>query len=237
MTHDYERHGTTTLFAAMNALDGTVIGRNMQRHRHQEFIRFLNVIEKQVPVGKTIHAIVDDYAAHKHPNVRMARTSSVDVPLHTDLRILAQRRRRLLRHPHQAAPEARRLSVVVSLQAAINRFLEEPNHRRSPSPGPPIQTRSSPPSGAGTKRSIPSTSMTGDLPQAAGDDHGRPGRDRPGTGAGRLARPNAKRAVRRLRAARMPGRRRQAHGLRGPDHRDRSGGARPPSRAACRSRR
>ena len=52
MTHDYVRHGTTTLFAAMNVLDGTVIGRNMQRHRHQEFIRFLNVIEKQVPVGK-----------------------------------------------------------------------------------------------------------------------------------------------------------------------------------------
>jgi transposase len=47
-----------------------VIGRNMQRHRHQEFIRFLNVVEKQVPVGKTIHAIVDNYAAHKHPNVR-----------------------------------------------------------------------------------------------------------------------------------------------------------------------
>jgi hypothetical protein len=52
MTHDYERHGTTTLFAAMNILDGTVIGRNMQRHRHQEFIRFLDVVEKQVPVGR-----------------------------------------------------------------------------------------------------------------------------------------------------------------------------------------
>jgi hypothetical protein len=64
MTHDYERHGTTTLFAAMNVLDGTVIGRNMQRHRHQEFIRFLNIIEQQVPAGKTIHAIVDNYAAH-----------------------------------------------------------------------------------------------------------------------------------------------------------------------------
>jgi hypothetical protein len=70
MTHDYVRHGTTTLFAAMNVLDGTVIGCNMQRHRHQEFIRFLNVIEKQVPAGKTIHAIIDNYAAHKHPNVR-----------------------------------------------------------------------------------------------------------------------------------------------------------------------
>jgi hypothetical protein len=70
MTHDYKRHGTTTLFAAMNVLDGAVIGRNMQRHRHQEFIRFLNVIEKQVPAGKTTHAIVENYATHKHRNVR-----------------------------------------------------------------------------------------------------------------------------------------------------------------------
>ena len=65
MTHDYKRHGTTRLFAALNILDGTVIGRNMQRHRHQEFIRFLNTIEAQVPKRKAIHAIVDNYATHK----------------------------------------------------------------------------------------------------------------------------------------------------------------------------
>jgi len=70
MTHDYKRNGTTTLFAALNVLDGTVIGRNMQRHRHQEFIRFLNLIEAQVPAGKAIHVILDNYAAHKHPKVR-----------------------------------------------------------------------------------------------------------------------------------------------------------------------
>ena len=70
MTHDYKRHGTTTLFAALNILDGTIIGRNMQRHRHQEFVRFLNTIEAQVPVGKVIHAVVDNYATHKHPRVR-----------------------------------------------------------------------------------------------------------------------------------------------------------------------
>lgn len=58
MTHDYIRHGTTTLFAALNVLDGTVIGRNMQRHRHQEFIRFLNVVEAAVPAGKVVHAIM-----------------------------------------------------------------------------------------------------------------------------------------------------------------------------------
>lgn len=70
MTHDYKRHGTTTLFAALNILDGTVIGGNMQRHRHQEFIRFLNAIERDVPAGKVIHAILDNYATHKHPKVQ-----------------------------------------------------------------------------------------------------------------------------------------------------------------------
>jgi hypothetical protein len=52
MTHDYKRHGTTTLFAAINVLDGTVIGQNMHRHRHQEFIRFLGRIEREVPADK-----------------------------------------------------------------------------------------------------------------------------------------------------------------------------------------
>jgi transposase len=70
MTHDYLRHGTTTLFAALNVLDGTVIGRCMQRHRHQEFIRFLNAIEEVVPAGKLVHATLDNYASHKHPKVR-----------------------------------------------------------------------------------------------------------------------------------------------------------------------
>jgi transposase len=68
-THDYKRHGTTTLFAALNVLDGRVIGRCMARHRHQEFIRFLNAIEREVPAGKVIHVILDNYAAHKHPKV------------------------------------------------------------------------------------------------------------------------------------------------------------------------
>ena len=70
MTHDYKRHGTTTLFAALSVLDGTVIGRCMQRHRHSEFIRFLNTVEREVPAGKLIHAVLDNYATHKHPKVR-----------------------------------------------------------------------------------------------------------------------------------------------------------------------
>lgn len=70
MTHDYKRNGTTTLFAALNILDGTVIGRNMQKHRHQEFIRFLNTINANVPSDKAVHVILDNYAAHKHAKVR-----------------------------------------------------------------------------------------------------------------------------------------------------------------------
>src|SRR5471030_2506562 len=69
MTHDYKRHGTTTLFAALDVLDGKVIGRCMQRHRHEEFIRFLNTINAELPAGKTVHVILDNYAAHKHPAV------------------------------------------------------------------------------------------------------------------------------------------------------------------------
>jgi transposase len=70
MTHDYKRNGTTTLFAALDVLGGKVIGRCMQRHRHQEFIRFLNAIEAEVPAGKLVHVILDNYGSHIHPKVR-----------------------------------------------------------------------------------------------------------------------------------------------------------------------
>ena len=69
MTHDYKRNGTTTLFAAMNILDGTVIGRHSERHRRQEFIAFLEQVDKAAPAGRKIHAIVDNYSAHKHSAV------------------------------------------------------------------------------------------------------------------------------------------------------------------------
>jgi transposase len=69
ITHDYKRHGITTLFAALDVLEGKVIGQCMKRHRHQEFIRFLNVIDAWVAKKKTVHVIVDNYAAHKHPKV------------------------------------------------------------------------------------------------------------------------------------------------------------------------
>jgi transposase len=129
MTHDYKRNGTTTLFAALNVLDGTVIGRNMQRHRHQEFIRFLNAIEAQVPAGKLIHAIVDNYATHKHPKVRAWLANHPRWTFHftptsaswlnaVEGFFAKLTRRRLKRGVFRS---------VVDLQGAINRFVEETN--------------------------------------------------------------------------------------------------------------
>jgi transposase len=69
MTHDYKRNGTTTLFAALNVLTGVVIGQCLPRHRNGEFLKFLRLIDKEVPNGLQIHLIVDNYATHKHPNV------------------------------------------------------------------------------------------------------------------------------------------------------------------------
>jgi transposase len=134
MTHDYKRHGTTTLFAALNVLDGTVIGRNMQRHRHQEFIRFLNAIEAAVPVGKQVHAILDNYAAHKHPKVRAwldrhPRWAFHFVPtscswLNAVEGFFAKLSKRRLRRGV--------FHSIVDLQAAINRFVRE--HNAEPKP-------------------------------------------------------------------------------------------------------
>jgi transposase len=134
MTHDYKRHGTTTLFAALDVLDGTVLGRCMQRHRHQEFLRFLNAIEANVPAGKLIHVILDNYGTHKHPKVlawlaRHPRFTFHFTPtsaswLNAIEGFFAKlTRRRLKRGVFRS---------VVDLQAAINRFVAETNAQPKP---------------------------------------------------------------------------------------------------------
>jgi transposase len=70
MTHDYKRNGTTTLFAALNVLDGQVIGQCQQRHTHAEWLKFLKKIDRETPKDKTLHLIADNYATHKHPAVQ-----------------------------------------------------------------------------------------------------------------------------------------------------------------------
>ncbi len=133
-THDYLRHGTTTLFAALNVLDGTVLGRCMQRHRHQEFLRFLNAVEAAVPAGKLVHCILDNYATHKHPKVlawlgRHPRWTFHFTPtscswLNAVETFFAKLTRRHLRRGTFCS--------LVTLQEAINRFVEE--HNRDPRP-------------------------------------------------------------------------------------------------------
>jgi transposase len=71
MTHDYKRHGTTTLFAALNTLDGRVIGECMAKHRHQEFLRFLRRLDKEYPGKMPLHLILDNYGTHKQPKVKL----------------------------------------------------------------------------------------------------------------------------------------------------------------------
>jgi transposase len=70
MTHDYKRNGTTTLFAALEMTEGSIIGTCMNRHRHQEWIKFLKLIDQQTPPDLDLHLIVDNYSTHKHPKVK-----------------------------------------------------------------------------------------------------------------------------------------------------------------------
>jgi len=82
MTHDYKRNGTTTLFAALDVLTGSVIGQCLPRHRHVEFLKFLRTIDREVPKRLQVHLILDNYATHNHPNVRAWLTKHPRFELH-----------------------------------------------------------------------------------------------------------------------------------------------------------
>ena len=131
-THDYKRNGTTTLFAALNVLDGKVIGDCMTRHRHQEFIRFLKKIDAQTPADRELHLIVDNYATHKHPRVknwfkRHPRFHLHFTPTSSSWLNMVERwfreitDKRIRRGSFSSVPE---------LIAAINEYLE--NHNQNP---------------------------------------------------------------------------------------------------------
>ena len=129
----------THVAGVANVLEGTVLGRCMQKHRHQEFIRFLNAIERAVPAGKVIHAIADNYATHKHPKVRawMARhprqvfhftpiSASWLNAVENFFSVLT--RRRLKRGVFHS---------IADLQATINRYI----HEHNPDPKPFVWTK------------------------------------------------------------------------------------------------
>ena len=133
-THDDTRHGATTLFAALDVPEGTVLGRCMQRHRNGEFIHFLDTVEAAVPAVKTVHTILDNDAAHKHPKVRawLARhppwtfrftPTSASWLNAVEGFFSALSRRRLRRGT---------FTGLVDLQAAIKRYIPEHNERPRP---------------------------------------------------------------------------------------------------------
>ncbi|MGH7083204.1 MAG: IS630 family transposase [Acetobacteraceae bacterium] len=134
MTHDYKRNGTTTLFAALDVLEGKVIGRCMQHHRHQEFIRFLNAVAREVPADKAIHVVLDNDATHKHPKVmawlnRHQRFTFHFTPTSCSWAnavegLFAKLTRQRLKRGV--------FTSIIDLQAAINRFIAETNDRPKP---------------------------------------------------------------------------------------------------------
>jgi transposase len=134
MTHDYKRDGTTTLFAALNMLDGKVIGTCMPRHRHREFLRFLRLIDQQTPAGLDLHLIVDNYATHKtpavkrwlkaHPRFHLHFTPTSASWLNMVERFFADITRKRIRRGA--------FKSVAELKSAIMEYLE--NHNADPKP-------------------------------------------------------------------------------------------------------
>lgn len=134
MTHDYKRHGTSTLFAALNTLSGEVTGKCCQHHTHKEFLSFLKIIEKQTPKELDLHIIVDNYATHKHPEVKSWLKKHERVKLHfiptsSSWLNLVERFFGLL-----TQKQLRRgvFTSVQELEKAIMDFIQAHNHQSKP---------------------------------------------------------------------------------------------------------
>ena len=134
MTHDFKRHGTTTLFAAFNVLDGQVIGDCLPRHRHQEFLKFLRKIDRETPPALELHLIVDNYSTHKHEQVKKwlakhPRFHFHFIPTSSSWLNLVERwfreltQKRIRRGVFRSVPE---------LEAAIHEYLEASNQAPQP---------------------------------------------------------------------------------------------------------
>jgi transposase len=134
MTHDYKRHGTSTLFAALNVASGEVIGECKQQHRHQEFLAFLKSVERQTAPHLDLHLIVDNYSTHKHDKVKkwLSRNSRVTlhfIPTSSSWLNLVERFFGLLT---QRQLKRGVFTSVAELEAAITDFVDR--HNESPKP-------------------------------------------------------------------------------------------------------
>jgi transposase len=134
MTHDYKRNGTTTLFGALSMLDGQVIGQCMARHRHQEWIKFLKLIDQSMPTHLELHLIVDNYATHKHPKVRSwlkrhPRFHMHFIPTSSSWLNLVER---WFRNLTEERIRRGTFHNVRELEAAINGYIEQHNQDSRP---------------------------------------------------------------------------------------------------------
>lgn len=134
MTHDYKRNGTTTLFAALNVLEGQVIGQCMARHRHQEFLQFLRRLDSEIPTDLDLHVILDNYSTHKHEKVqrwlqRHPRFQFHFIPTSSSWLNLVER---WFRDITQEAIRRGAFPSVDALEATITNYIAE--HNKSPKP-------------------------------------------------------------------------------------------------------
>ena len=134
VTHDYFRHGTTTLFAALDVANGTVIGQCKARHRHQEFLSFLRHIEHSVPKDLDVHLVMDNYATHKHPKVRawFARRPRFHVHFTPTYASWLNQAERWFGIITQRAIKRGSFKSVKELTTRINRFVERYNENPVP---------------------------------------------------------------------------------------------------------
>src|SRR6266446_3092927 len=134
MTHDYKRHGTTTLFAAMNTQDGTIISTFMPTHNHQDWIRFLKLIQKQTTQDKDVHLVLDNYSAHKTPEVLqwLARHRRFHLHFTPTSSSWCNPVERFFRNLTEKCVRRGVFHSVEELQQSIQRYIEQ--HNRKPKP-------------------------------------------------------------------------------------------------------
>lgn len=134
MTHDYKRNGTTTLFAALNTLNGTVISMCQDRHRHEEWLKFLRLIERKTPKHLQLHLIVDNYATHKHPAVQhwLAKHPRVVMHFTPTSASWLNMVERFFRDISEKRLRRDSFTSVADLEQAIAQYIE--HHNKNPTP-------------------------------------------------------------------------------------------------------
>ena len=131
-THSYVRHGTTSLFAALDVASGFVIGKCYKRHRAVEFLKFLKEIDAQVPEGLDVHIVMDNYATHKTPKIKAWLLAALPCPLYADFRITDQSVQRWFAELTRKQIQRGVHTSVRQLEADIRTFIDQ--HNKNPKP-------------------------------------------------------------------------------------------------------